>query len=162
MLVLGRGHTTFTEVPDVPTPPTPPAVSLVGRGSEAPAAPSADVSHAPQAITTSVTPSFTATDTTPVFSPGTTPVFSAGPALSQSGAPLLLSPVASVVTDIQTPTSLARGADAPTSGGGDGEVGRGGDSIAPMLVAMADYADNGWFIVPSAANEYGESYASGD
>jgi hypothetical protein len=45
------------------------------------------------------------------------------------------------------------------SAGGGSEIGRDGESLAPMSLAWAD-SDNGWFIVPSAANEYGQAYAA--
>jgi hypothetical protein len=68
-------------------------------------------------------------------------------------------PVASVVADLQGPTSALRGGETPSSGGG-GEIARGGESLAPMSLTWADAADHGWFVVPSAANEYGDSYAA--
>jgi hypothetical protein len=49
-----------------------------------------------------------------------------------------------------------------SSGGGGGEIARDGETLAPMSIAITNAADHGWFIVPSAANEYGESFVAGD
>jgi hypothetical protein len=80
---------------------------------------------------------------------------------SHDSTPIVSIPVSSVVTDLQGSTSSLRGADSPSSGGG-GEIARGGESLAPLSLAWADPSDNGWFVVPSAANEYGEAYAAAD
>jgi hypothetical protein len=143
MLVLFRGHTTYTEVPDAP-----PAVSLVGRGSAPPSASSADAGSGSPQVT--VTPSVPSHDTAPIFS--------SGPATPQSGAVPVFLPVSSVVTDLQGSASLLRGGESPSSGGG--EIAGGGESLAPLSLAWADSSDDGWFVVPSAANEYGQAYAA--
>jgi hypothetical protein len=80
------------------------------------------------------------------------------PAFLQAGAAPQFVSVASVVTELQGQTSLLHGADSPGSGGG--EIARGGESLAPMSLAWSDSSDNGWFIVPSAANEYGQTYVA--
>ncbi len=96
-------------------------------------------------------PSFSSHDSTPIFS--------SAPLLPQSGAAPHFLPVLSAVTDLQGPTFSLRGGESLSSGGG-GEIARGGELLAPMSLAWADSSDNGWFIVPSAANEYGEAYAA--
>ena len=146
MLISVRGETTFHEVPDAP-----PAVSLVARGSAAPSASSADTGAGSASPQVTIAPSAPSHDTAPIFS--------SGPALPQSGAAPQLVSVSSVVTELQGPASSLRGADLPSSGGG-GEIARGGESLAPMSLALADASDDGWFVVPSAANEYGQAYAA--
>jgi len=91
-----------------------------------------------------------------------TPILSSAPLLLQSGAAPQFVSVASVVTDLQGSASALRGGESPSSGGGGGDIARGGESLAPMTLAWADSADDGWFVVPSAANEYGEAYAAAD
>jgi hypothetical protein len=135
MLAIGRGMSHFVEVPDAPT-----GVSLVPRGSAAPSASSAEISSA--------------------SSHDSTPIFSSAPLLPQSGAAPQSLAVGSVVTDLHGSTSVLRGGESPSFGGGGGEIGRDGESLAPMSLAWADSSDNGWFIVPSAANEYGQAYAA--
>src|ERR1051325_7983942 len=128
MLVLFRGQTTFTEVPDGATGFSPtlrgigaPSTSHTTEANEGTSQLSAaNVSTVSQAV---VTPSAASHDSTPILSSALQ--------LPQSGVPLLLSPVASVVTDLQGPASSMRGGDAPSSGGG-GEIARGGESLAPM------------------------------
>jgi hypothetical protein len=152
MLVLGRGHTHFTEVPDAP----PTGVSLIPRGAAASSASqSADAGEGALQLSgaTPTAPSFSSHDSTPILS--------SAPLLLQSGAAPQFVSVASVVTDLQAPASSLRGGESPSSSGG-GEIARGGESLAPMSLAWADSSDNGWFVVPSAANEYGQAYAAAD
>jgi hypothetical protein len=139
MLVLFRGHTTFTEVPDAPAAP----VSPLARGIAA-----SSTSHSDDAGAGSV--QFAGANLS-------TPIFSSAPLLPQSGAAPQLLQVSSVVTELQGPASSLHGADLPSSGGG-GEIARGGESLAPLSLAWS--SDDGWFIVPSAANEYGQAYAA--
>jgi hypothetical protein len=83
------------------------------------------------------------------------------PVLLSGGSPQLVS-VASVVSEGPALT-IDRGGIASTSGGdggGSGEVGRDGDHFASLSIDSAAYADHGWFIVPSAANEYGDAVAT--
>jgi hypothetical protein len=145
--VLFRGHSTFTEVPD-DTPP----------GSQAPVfradTASTIVSHGAEApvLTSAAGPSASASmptlhDTTPV--------------LLSSGSPQLVS-VASVVSEGPALT-IERGGIGPSSGGdggGSGEIGRDGEHFASLSIDSAAYADHGWFVVPSASNEYGEAVAT--
>ncbi|MEA2873462.1 MAG: hypothetical protein QOH67_3438 [Hyphomicrobiales bacterium] len=149
MLITVRGETTFHEVPDAP----PTGVSLVPRGAAA-----SSTSHGDDAGAGSVQFSVAGVSNAP--SHDSTPVFSSAPLLPQSGAAPQFVSVSSVVTDLQGSTSLLRGAESPSSGGGGSEIARDGESLAPMSLAWADSSDNGWFIVPSAANEYGEAYAA--
>jgi len=67
-------------------------------------------------------------------------------------------PVPSVVTDLQSP-GVVRGDVGGSPGYGD--IGRGLD-IAPLALNASDYADHGWFIVPSAGNEYGDVHVASD
>jgi len=149
MLVLFRGHTTFTEVPDAP----PTGVSLTRGIAASSTSQSADAGGGSLQLSSANVSSVSSHDSTPILS--------SAPLLPQSSAAPQLLPVASVVTDLQGPTSVLRGADSPSSGGG-GEIARGGESLAPMSLAWADSSDDGWFIVPSAANEYGQAYAAAD
>ena len=158
MLGIARGATSFTEVPDAPPTGGSPisrgiATSSTSQSADAGAGTLqlANVSTFSQAT---IVPSFSSHDSTPVLS--------SAPLLTQSGAAPQFVSVASVVTDLQAPASAPRGGESPSSGGGGGEIARGGESLAPMALAWADAADDGWFIVPSAANEYGEAYAAAD
>ncbi len=149
MLVLFRGHTTFTEVPDAP----PTGVSLT-RGIAASSTSQSDDAGAGSL-------QLSAANLGNASPHDSTPIFSSAPLLPQSGVAPQSASVASVVTDLQGSTSSLRGAEPPSSGGG-GEIARGGESLAPMTLAWADSPDDGWFVVPSAANEYGEAYAAAD
>jgi len=83
------------------------------------------------------------------------------PVLLSGGSPQLVS-VASVVSEGPALT-IERGGIASTSGGdggGSGEIGRDGDHFASLSIDSAAYADYGWFIVPSASNEYGDAVAT--
>jgi hypothetical protein len=148
MLVLFRGHTTFTEVPDAP----PTGVSPIPRGTAASStSQGADGSSGGSVQFSSGT--FTSQGTL-MLSADSTPILSSAPLLSQSGAALLVS---GVVTALQGSTSLLS-AGASSSGGG--EIGRDDGSLAPMSLAWADSSDDGWFVVPSAATEYGQTYVA--
>jgi hypothetical protein len=70
-------------------------------------------------------------------------------------------PVASAVTGVP---SMAYGDGAGSGGAGGGEIARDADGLASLALNGPDYADHGWFIVPSASNEYGEAAyaAAGD
>lgn len=146
MLAIGRGMSHFVEVPDAPA-----GGSSIPRGSQG-----ADGSAGSLQLsgTTTTMPSFSSHDSTPILS--------SAPLLLQSGAAPQIVSVASVVTDLQGSTSSLRGGESPSSGGGGGEIERGGESLAAMTLAWADSADDGWFVVPSAANEYGQAYAAAD
>jgi hypothetical protein len=73
---------------------------------------------------------------------------------------LQLGSVPSAVTDIQAP-AVIRGDGGGLSDAGGGVVARDGDGLASLALNSSDYADHGWFIVPSVANEYGDSSGSG-
>ena len=154
MQVLFRGHSTFTTLPD-DTPPgsqapvfrADDASTVVSHGAEAPVLLSAAGPSASASMPASMP---TLQDTTPV--------------LLSSSSPQMVS-VTSVVTDGPALT-IERGGVAPTSGGdggGTGEVARDGDHFASLSIDSTAYADHGWFIVPSASNEFGDGlYAAGD
>ena len=155
MLGIARGATTFTEVPDAPS-----ASSGVPRGS---AASNADAGTAsPHGATTqTVTVASPETASAPSVSfHNPTQGFLSGPALPQLDAPPQLLPVSGVVTELQGSTSVPRGGEAPSFGGS--EIARGGESLATISLASSADSDHGWFIVPSAANEYGQAYAASD
>jgi len=147
MLAIGRGMSHFVEVPDAPA-----GGSSIPRGSQG-----ADSSAGSLQLsgTTTTMPSFSSHDSTSILS--------SAPLLLQSGAAPQFVSVASVVTDLQGSASSLRGGESPSSGGGGGgDIARGGESLGPMTLAWADSADDGWFVVPSAANEYGQAYAAAD
>lgn len=77
-------------------------------------------------------------------------------------APVLFGPVASAVTEIQVPAVMRGDLGGSNDTGGDGDIARGSDTLASLSLDGPAYADHGWFIVPSAANEYGEGYAATD
>ncbi len=71
-------------------------------------------------------------------------------------------PVAGVVTELQAAGAFHDGGAALTGGDGSGSVFQAGDTLAAMPLNLSDYADHGWNIVPSAANEYGVAYLAAD
>jgi hypothetical protein len=154
--VLGRGHTEFTEVPDQPTVPTLTGAPIA-RGPEAPAGTQvaqvtpdhgtarADSTSAPAILTFDATPSM---PTTLSF--------------AHANTPMLLAAVASAVTDIQLPAMSRGDAGASSDTSGGGELARGAETLVSLSLDGPAYADHGWFIVPSASNEYGEGYAAAD
>jgi len=81
---------------------------------------------------------------------------------AQMNAPVLLGPVASAVTEIQLPAVMRGDLGGSGDSGGGGDIARGSEALASLSLDGPAYADHGWFIVPSAANEYGESYAAAD
>jgi hypothetical protein len=84
-----------------------------------------------------------------------------GAAPAQSGAPAQFVPVASAIADLPQP-AVAHSDMTDASSAGGGEVGRGSD-LASLDSNASSYADHGWFIVPSADNEYGQAtYAAAD
>jgi hypothetical protein len=145
-----RGATEFREFPDQPTTPTSPVGTFSTRGAEAPAGTQGASDHGTpdlgivrvDAVTFPVTQ--TGSDGAP---------HSEGPAQSAS--------VASAVTSAP---AVGRGDVAGSDGVGGGEIGHDADGLASLALNGPDYADHGWFIVPSAANEYGEAAyaAAGD
>lgn len=154
MRVVFRGHSTFTDLPD-DTPPGSQAPLFTGFNGNA-AAPASD--HGAEAPVLISAAGSSASVSMPTLQ-ATTPVM-----LSNS-SPQLVS-VSSVVTEGPGLT-VERGGDiAHTTGGdggGTGEVGRDGDVFASLSIDSAAYADHGWFVVPSASNEYGDTvYAAGD
>ncbi|MEJ0077166.1 MAG: hypothetical protein WDO17_17325 [Alphaproteobacteria bacterium] len=80
------------------------------------------------------------------------------PVMLSGASPQMMS-VASVVTE-GPGLAVERGGGALPSGGdggGTGEIGRDGDHFASLSIDSAAYADHGWFVVPSASNEYGDA-----
>jgi hypothetical protein len=149
--VLGRGHTEFTEVPDQPTAPTLPAGAPIARGSEAPAGTQATADHsAPRADSTSAPVTLITSDAT---LPGPTIV-----SFSLTNAPVLLGP--SAVTEIQLPAVMRGDLGGSNDTGGGGGIERGSDTLASLALDGPNYADHGWFIVPSAGNDPGYVEAS--
>jgi hypothetical protein len=147
--VLFRGHSTFTDVPDNTPPGSQPTV-LRGEAS-APALTGQDVAPA---STHDAAPVLTAASSAPFV-----PIQDTTPVLLSSASPQMVS-VASVVTDGPALT-IERGIG--TTGGGDGssgEVGRDGEHFASLSIDSTAYADHGWFVVPSASNEYGDAVAA--
>jgi hypothetical protein len=150
--VLFRGHSTFTDLPD-DTPPGSQAPLFTGFSGNAPAPTGDQGAAAPTLISasSSAAPTFTLQDTTPVMASGSSPQLVSVPSVVTGGPGL----------------AVERGGDiAHTSGGdggGAGEVGRDGDQFASLSIDSAAYADHGWFVVPSAGNEYGDvAYTAGD
>lgn len=80
--------------------------------------------------------------------------------LAHFDSPMLFAPVASVVSDPQ-PLAVARGDAGASPNFNDGEIARGSD-LAPLALNLPDFTDHGWFIVPSASNEYGNVHVAGD
>jgi len=136
--VLFRGHTEFTEVPDQPTAPINPGPATLRTDATT----HATSDHA-----------IAGADSAPVT---LTSAASSLPMLSATHADATVAPVqlvGSAVTDIQAPAEL--------SGIGGGDVARDGDSLASLALNGSDYAEHGWFIVPSTTNEYGDPGGSG-
>jgi hypothetical protein len=140
MLELGRGQTTFTEVPDGP-PPGPFTLFVTGLGDAA--TPNLHSGGAPALMSASTSMPMLQ-DTTPVVLSG--------------GSPQMMS-VASVVTEGPGLAVERGGGTLPSGGdgGGTGEIGRDGETFASLSIDSSAYADHGWFIVPSASNEYGDA-----
>lgn len=109
------------------------------------------------------------THTTPDLGIGRADAIASVPTLTMTGtspahidAPAQVIPVASAIADLpQSAVAHSDMTDASTSG--SGEVGRGSD-LASLDTTSSSYADHGWFVVPSADNEYGPSvtYAAAD
>lgn len=158
MKVLARGSSEIVEVPDQPATPTLTGAPIA-RGPEAPAASTQVAQVTPDhgtARTDSISaPAITTFDATP--SAPTTLSF------AHATTPMLLAAVASAVTDIQLP-AMTRGDAGGSSdaSGGSGELARGAETLASLSLDGPAYADHGWFIVPSASNEYGGGYAAAD
>ena len=153
MLVLGRGHTTYTEVPD--SPAGSPTITRSSTAVDTPAAsdhttPDLNIARAElfvPALPLTTSDGATGAPSIPWFAHFESPVQSA--------------PVASVVTDLYS-AAVTRGDLSGPSGLGDGDIiGRGSD-LGPLGVNVANYSDHGWFIVPSASNEYGDTQVAGD
>lgn len=66
-----------------------------------------------------------------------------------------------VVTDLLVPAGLQGGGAQPGAAIAPMASDASDGSIAPLTLA-SHWAGDGWFIVPSAANEYGQAYAAGD
>ena len=148
MQVVFRGDSTVTTLPD----DTPPGSQPVGRigGASTPVLTATSGQDAAPASTH---------DAAPVLMSATAPLQDTTPVMLSSASPQMMS-VASVVTDGPALT-VERAAIAPTSGGdGGGEVARDGDHLASLSIDSTAYADHGWFIVPSASNEYGDAVAT--
>lgn len=132
MLVYGRGLPNPVEVPDQPAAS---GTAPIGRADT-------QADHA----TANVVPSLDSGSPVQWFA---------------HSDPLQFTPVASVVTDLQAPSAVVRGDLGGSPGFGDGDIGR-GESIAPLALNASDYSDHGWFIVPSASNEYGDAQVAAD
>jgi len=152
--LLGRGQTEFTEVPDQPTGPAVPTTTPVARGSEAPAQTEVASNHGvARADSTSAPAILTTFDAVP-----------GGPttaSFAHTDAPVQLLTVGSAVTEIHLP-AMTRGDAGGLSETSGGEIARGGDALASLSLDGPSYADHGWFVVPSASNEYGPAFAAAD
>jgi hypothetical protein len=151
--VLLRGQSEFIDVPDQPVAPTLPAGAPVARGPEAPA-------HTPVTSNLGITGADATSAPVILTTSGATSPAPPTVSFAHTDASAQFLAVASAVTDVQL---SARGdlgglADA----GGEGEITRGSDTLASLSLDGPAYADHGWFVVPSAANEYGEAYAAAD
>ena len=151
MRTLGRGRTEFIDVPDQPAAPTTPTGAAIARGSEVPAQTQATSDHgvARADSTSAILTTFEAT------SPAQTTV-----SFAQGSAPVLFGPVASAVTEIAGPAVMRGDLGGSNDPVGGGEIARGSEALASLSLDGPSYAEHGWFIVPSAANEYGEGYAA--
>ncbi|TMI99114.1 MAG: hypothetical protein E6G97_23420 [Alphaproteobacteria bacterium] len=171
MLVQFRGQPGPTEVPDSPSSPT--GGPSVPRGDTA--AHTEATSDAGASSTARGALDLHAIDNVGIspadwFVPAG-PMFSAAAAPSASapfnftdffhGDTMLFSPVAGVVTDLAAPAVFHDGGATLGGGSDSGGVFRGGDTLAALPFNLSDFADNGWHIVPSAANEYGAHVADG-
>ena len=147
MKVFIRGHAEPVEA-DQPVPPRSPFSLVVAD--------------------TPVTSAHSITRGDSTSAPGTLTAFDAvspAPAtvsFAPMDAPVLFGPVASAVTEIQVPAVMRGDLGGSNDTGGDGDIARGSDTLASLSLDGPAYADHGWFIVPSAANEYGEGYAATD
>lgn len=148
MKVLGRGLPDFVDVPDQPSGPANP----IGRADSADHS-AAAVSSVDPIIPVVVVPGGAASSVL-ISSSG------AGAQFVAFVSPFI--PVASAVSDVQTmSTGHADLAGLGGTGDGSGAAG-GGDGFVSLAMNSPDYSDHGWFVVPSAANEYGASYAAAD
>ena len=81
-------------------------------------------------------------------------------AAAQSAPVLQAVTVPGVVTELLAPVGL-QGGGAPASSAALADSGTPSEgSLAPL--SLGAHWSNGWFVVPSAANEYGQAYAAGD
>jgi hypothetical protein len=151
----GRGLSEPVEVPDQPTAPTLPTGTAVARGGEAPAQTQAASDHgAGRADSASAPVALTTFDATP-SAPATL-------SFAHTEAPVQFLTVASAVTEIHVPAMMRGDLGGSTDASGGGEIARGSDTLASLELDGAAYADHGWFVVPSASNEYGPAYAAAD
>lgn len=153
MKVFIRGHAEPVEA-DQPVPPASPFSLVV------------TTTPIPRAGATADTPgtsdhSIARADST--GTPATLPALDATPSVPSTVpfAPVQLLAVASVVTDVQL-SPMTRGDLGGLSDTGGGEIARGAETLASLGLDGPSYADHGWFIVPSASNEYGSAYAAAD
>lgn len=155
MKALLRGQTEFVEVPDdQPVGPitlqVPTLTTSFARGSEAPADTHAASDHGMTRADSVSVPLMLATfDAT---SPAPAP-------LSFASAPFLT--MAGPGTEVQL-FAAARGDLAGMSATSTGDIGRVVEVLASLAPDAPGYADHGWFIVPSASNEYGPALALAD
>jgi len=67
------------------------------------------------------------------------------------------------VQSVPVPSAVVDVPGAGSGGLGGGEIARDSDGLASLALNSSDYSDHGWFIVPSADNEYGQAaYAAAD
>jgi hypothetical protein len=154
VLVAIRGQSALVEVPNQSAPASPP----VTRDSSAPSDTHTTPDHTTPDVSTMRVESTTAPQALTISDAvaGALNI----PALSHFDSPVQIVPVASVVADVQSPLAV-RGDAGGSSGFGDGDLARGSD-IAPLALNLSDYADHGWFVVPSASNEYGDVHVAAD
>jgi hypothetical protein len=139
VLVAFRGHSELIDVPDHPTAPINPGPPTILGTDGTIGAPAAGGS-APAILSAAA---------------------SSPPDLSLTHADTTVVPVASVVTDIQAPAAMRGDGGGLSDAGGGGDGARDGDSLASLALNGSDYADHGWFIVPSTTNEYGDPGGGG-
>ena len=147
MLVLFRGHTTFTEVPDAP-----PTVPSLTRGIAASSTSQSADAGAGSLQLSAANLGNASSHTALRFFP-TRPCFR-NRALHRNPHP---SRASSPTCKDRRPRCAAPSQPVPAVA-----VNRTRRRVARPARCRADFADDGWFVVPSAANEYGEAYAAAD
>jgi hypothetical protein len=149
--LLGRGHTEFTEVPDQPTTPS---GALIARGSEAAAQTQATADHGIARVDS-------AAPTIPLIMSDSAPAAAAIVSFAHTDSPFLVAAVATPATEVPS-LAVPRGDLAKMSEMGSGDIARVVEALASLALDGPAYADHGWFVVPSASNEYGAAYVSAD
>jgi hypothetical protein len=144
-----RGHADPVDSDIAVVPPITSGLAPIPRGGEATAGTQGTSDHG--------APDLGITRIDAVTFPPMVTVSDGAPAHSEGA--VQPAPVASALADI----SAVHGDVAGSGGVGGGEIARDSEGLASLALNSPDYSDHGWFIVPSADNEYGQAaYAAAD